>query len=98
MRPVWPGYCENDVVPARVLAFVGFVGDWELGAERHEGREPFQEAHRPETFWRTQVSVLEMNMTKARELYDEARRAGFPQARNLWLRLQLLFADRSDSI
>ena len=53
---------------------------------------------RPEAFWRTQVSVLEMNMTKARELYDEARRAGFPQARNLWLRLQLLFADRSDSI
>ena len=31
-RPVWPGYCESDVVPARVLAFVGFVGDWELGA------------------------------------------------------------------
>ena len=53
---------------------------------------------RPEAFWRTQVSVLEKNMTKARELYDEARRAGFPQARNLWFRLQLLFADRSYSI
>ena len=43
------------------------------------------------------VSV-EKNSTKARELYEEARRAGFPQAGNLWLRLQLLFAERSDLI
>ena len=43
------------------------------------------------------VSV-EKNIPKAREQYEEARCAGFPQARSLWPRLQLLFVDRSDSI